>query len=303
MENKMLEILNIGSLNIDHVYQVPHFVLPGETLTSSSYARNAGGKGLNQSIALARASSLHDSIKVAHGGKIGADGSFLKELLAFEGVETSSVLTGDTPTGHAIIQVDTTGQNNIILYPGANRQLTRPELEEMQAACPKGSWILLQNEINEIPFIMEQAHARGLHIAINPAPCGPEVADYPIQLADVLFVNEIEAAQLALMPFDTAEEKLLDALVDRYPNTEIVLTLGANGALYRFKQERILTPAVQVKAVDTTSAGDTFIGYFLAARMNGASPATAMEHATKASAITVTRKGAAVSIPKANELA
>ena len=303
MENKMLEILNIGSLNIDHVYQVPHFVLPGETLTSSSYARNAGGKGLNQSIALARASAMHDSFKVAHGGKIGTDGLFLKQLLDAENVDSASVLMGDAPTGHAIIQVDTTGQNNIILYPGANRALTRDELTAMLAARQKGSWILLQNEINEIPFIMEQAHERGLHIAINPAPCGQEVAEYPIQLADVLFVNEIEAAQLAQMPLDTAEEKLLDALADRFPDTEIVLTLGARGALYRFKQERIFTPACQVKAVDTTSAGDTFIGYFLAERMNGASPATAMVHATKASAITVTRKGAAVSIPKANELA
>ena len=302
MDNKMLEILNIGSLNIDHVYQVPHFVLPGETLTSSSYARNAGGKGLNQSIALARASVLHDSFKVLHGGKIGTDGTFLKELLASEGVDTSSVLLGNVPTGHAIIQVDTTGQNNIILYPGANRALTRDELTAMLAARPKGSWILLQNEINEIPFIMEQAHERGLHIAINPAPCGPEVADYPIQLADVLFVNEIEAAQLAQMPLDTAEEKLLDALAARYPHTEIVLTLGAKGALYTFKQERIFTPTRKVKAVDTTSAGDTFIGYFLAERMNGASPATAMEHATKASAVCVTRKGAAVSIPRPDEL-
>ena len=298
----MLKILNIGSLNIDHVYQVPHFVLPGETLTSSSYSRNDGGKGLNQSIALARASSLYDNLKVFHGGKIGADGLFLKQMLDDENVDTTSVLTGDVPTGHAIIQVDESGQNNIILYPGTNRELELGELTAMLSACPKGSWILLQNEINDIPFIMEQAHERGLHIAINPAPCGPEVVSYPIHLADVLFVNEIEAAQLAQLPLDTAEDVLLDALTARYPDTEIVLTLGDKGALYRFKQEHIFTPARKVNAVDTTSAGDTFIGYFLAERLNGANAATAMERATLASAVTVTRKGAAASIPKPDEL-
>ena len=293
----MLKILNIGSLNIDHVYQVPHFVLPGETLTSSSYSRNVGGKGLNQSIALARA-----GLSVAHGGKIGADGLFLKQMLDDENVDTSSVLTGNVPTGHAIIQVDESGQNNIILYPGANRELEQGELAAMLSVCPQGSWILLQNEINEIPFIMEQAHERGLHIAINPAPCGPEAVGYPIHLANVLFVNEIEAAQLSQMPLDTAEDTLLDALAAHYPDTEIVLTLGDKGALYRFKQERIFTPARKVNAVDTTSAGDTFIGYFLAERLNGANAATAMERATLASAVTVTRKGAAASIPRSDEL-
>ena len=291
------QILNIGSMNIDHVYQVPHFVSPGETLTSCSYVRNAGGKGLNQSIALARA-----GVNVAYGGKIGPDGVFLKELLSSEGVDTSSVLIGDMPTGHAIIQVDSSGQNNIILYPGANRQLTRAELVGMLSSTPDGSWILLQNEINEIPFILEEAHAHGLHIAINPAPCGPEVLTYSLQLADVLFVNEIEGAQLANLPSTASAKEIASLLSGLFPSLEIILTLGSEGALYQYGNMQIFMQAEQVKPVDTTSAGDTFTGYFLAAKLRGKTPQEAMRIASHAAAITVTRKGAAASIPRGDEV-
>ena len=297
MKQNLPEILNIGSLNIDHVYQVPHFVLPGETLTSSSYLRNAGGKGLNQSIALARA-----GVNVAHGGKIGPEGVFLKELLATEGVDTSSILTGEMPTGHAIIQVDSGGQNNIILYPGANRQLNHAELDEMLYSRPSGSWLLLQNEINEIPFIMEQAHAHGLHIAINPAPCGPEVLNYPLQLADVLFVNEIEGAQLASLPLTVSAKEIADSLSGLFPLQEIVLTLGSQGALYQHGDRQIFMPAEPVTPVDTTSAGDAFTGYFLAAKLRGETPQEAMRIASHAAAIAVTRQGAAASIPRGDEV-
>lgn len=293
-----MEVLNLGSLNIDHVYQVPHFVVPGETLTSLGYQRNAGGKGLNQSVALARA-----GVAVSHAGKIGEGGEFLLEVLREAGADVRCVLRGEVPTGHAIIQVDPCGQNDIILFPGANRNLRRDELEGILASADSGCWLLLQNEINDIPFIMERAHQLKLHIAINPAPCGPEVLEYPMHLVDLLFVNEIEGATLAGMALDSAPEEIANALTERWPQAALVLTLGKRGALYaKGRDERYFVEAESVKAVDTTSAGDTFCGYFMAAILRGYSPQRAMAVATHASAITVSRPGAAVSIPTADEI-
>ena len=205
-----IEVLNFGSLNIDHVYQVPHFVAPKETLSCMEYAQFAGGKGLNQSVALARA-----GVRTAHAGKIGADGAFLEETLKLAGVDTRFLIHGTLPTGHAIIQVDREGQNCILLYPGANRAVAREEIDSVLDRLEPGTWILLQNEINEIPYLMREAKARGFRIAINPAPCGPEVSEYPLELADVLFVNEIEAAQLSGV--NGMPDEILDVLVKRFP--------------------------------------------------------------------------------------
>lgn len=287
-----MKVLNFGSLNIDHVYQVPHFVQPGETLTSLGYKRNAGGKGLNQSIAMKRA-----GIQVCHAGKIGEDGLFLRELLEKDGVGVTDVLVGNIPTGHAIIQVTPDGQNDILLFAGANRAITQAEITTVLERQEPGTWIVLQNEINDIPFIIREASRRGLPVAINPAPCGPEVQDYPLDLVSLLFVNEIEAAQLTGLELDSAPEKLAAALAGRWPRLEIVMTLGKNGAEYICGEQRLFVPAIPVKAVDTTSAGDTFCGYFLAARLKGQGVGEAMTLATRAASITVSRPGAAASIP------
>lgn len=290
-----IQVLNFGSLNIDHVYQVPHFVRPAETLACADYAQFAGGKGLNQSVALARA-----GVRTAHAGKIGADGAFLEETLRLAGVDTRFLIHGEQPTGHAIIQVDRNGQNCILLYPGANRAVTREEIRNVLDQQSHGSWLLLQNEINEIPFLMREAKARGLLIAINPAPCAPEVADYPLELADVLFVNEIEAAQLS--GSEGSPDAVLDILTARYPESEIVMTLGGDGACYAKGADRFHVPSPDVKVVDTTSAGDTFSGYYLAAKLRGFSPERTMELAALAGSIAVSRAGAAVSIPSAEEV-
>lgn len=289
------QILNFGSLNIDHVYQVDHFVAPGQTLSADGYTRNAGGKGLNQSIALA-----HAGVKIAHAGKIGTDGMFLRDTLAAAGVNTDGILTGDTPTGHACIQVDRLGQNSILLYPGANHALSESEISQTLDNIP-ADLLLLQNETSMIPFLMREAVKRGMKIAINPAPCNLEVRKYPLELADILIVNEIEAAQLA--EINGTPENLADHLTRRFPRAEVVMTLGAMGALYAHgKTERHFEPALPVKPIDTTCAGDTFIGFFLSMRMNGADIAGAMNLAARASAITVTRPGAANSIPSRKEL-
>ena len=159
-----MQILNFGSLNIDHVYNVDHFVAPGETLCSADYKINAGGKGLNQSIALARA-----GVATLHAGMIGKDGIFLRDLLESSGVNVDHVMIGDCPTGHAIIQVEkTSGENSILLYSGANTKIPTDRMLHIMQKMPKNSWLLLQNEINDIPFLIENAKACSLKVAINP---------------------------------------------------------------------------------------------------------------------------------------
>ncbi len=286
-------ILNFGSVNIDHVYTVPHFVRPGETLASTRYAVFSGGKGFNQSTALARAGA-----KVAHAGMIGADGAWLKESLAADGADVTHLAVGDEPTGHAVIQVDYSGQNCIIICGGANRAITASYAKEVIARFGKGDTLLLQNEISSIPEIIRAASARGLFIAFNPAPMGQAVLDYPLDLVDLFIVNEVEAAELAGVAADAAPDVVLDALRAKFPRADVVLTLGASGSVADIDGERVTVAARRVKAVDTTAAGDTYIGYFLAARQRGLSLREAMEKATEAAAVCVTRAGAAPSIPR-----
>lgn len=291
-----MQVLNFGSLNIDHVYMVDHFVAPGETLSSSGYQVNAGGKGLNQSIALGRA-----GVKTFHAGMIGKDGLFLKKLLEDSNVNTENLIIGDLPTGHAVIQVEKkSAQNSILLYPGANMDISKDDMCSILQSAPKGSWLLLQNEINNIPFLILEGKRCGLKVAINPAPCNEAVRSYPLESCDLIMVNEIEAAQLT----GTAgtPRQMAALMAERFPESELVITLGKDGALYRHGSEEIMVPARVVKAVDTTSAGDTFTGYFMAAKLRGMDAEASMKCAIFASSITVTRPGAAVSIPTAVEV-
>lgn len=292
------EVLNFGSLNCDHVYRVDHFVRPGETMQSLSYISNAGGKGLNQSVALARA-----GVRVAHAGKIGPDGEALVDVLKNVGADVSRILRGTVPTGHAIIQVEEkSGQNSILLYPGANMAFTEEEINALLGENGSVRWLMLQNEINFIPQIMRSAKEKGYKIAFNPAPCGPEVRDYPIDLCDLLLVNEIEGAELVGLTPGSDPDVIISRLAECCPQTEVVLTYGAQGAWYAYRSERMFSAPPQVAVVDTTSAGDTFGGYFLAARLRGYEPCRALETASRAAGITISRHGAAVSIPMAAEV-
>ena len=160
-----MKILNFGSINIDLVYRVPHIVRPGETLSSSSISTFAGGKGNNQSIALARAGA-----PVFHAGKIGTDGQWIVRNLKSAGANVRFVRKDREPTGHAIIQVADGGQNSIVLFPGANRTITKREIMETIAHFNGGDILLLQNEVNAIPAMMKAAHKSGLKIWFNPAP-------------------------------------------------------------------------------------------------------------------------------------
>lgn len=291
-----MKILNFGSLNIDHVYQVGHIVREGETIRAKELRHFAGGKGLNQSIALARAGA-----QVFHAGCVGEDGDHLCGLLRENGVDTRYIKTVNTPTGNAVIQVDGHGQNSIVVYGGANHEIGREQIERTLSDFSPGDWLLLQNEISEIPYLIELGCRKGLKIALNPSPFDRGMLGLPLENLSLLFVNEVEAAQMT--GFDGGDvEEIVAQLGAVLPGSGIVLTLGERGSVYLHDGQAVYQRSFPAKAVDTTAAGDTFTGYFLAAVLQGQTPQTAMELASRASALAVSRPGAYPSIPWKEEL-
>jgi ribokinase len=291
----MKKIINFGSLNIDHVYNVPHFVQPGETLSSSGYGCFCGGKGSNQSVALARAGAM-----VYHAGCIGKEGDFLKQNLAENGVNTELILVVDQPTGHAIIQVNPDGENAIVLFPGANCEISEEMIDNALAITNPGDLLLLQNEISDIALIMEKAVENELEIAFNFAPFSEQVAtELPLHQVKLLIINETEGAGLS---GKTETEAILDTLTKRYPDTTILLTLGAKGAICIDYGKRFQATPPPTTVVDTTCAGDTFIGFFLEAYTQGKKLDACLTTGCAAAAIAVSRHGASDSIPAKNEL-
>ena len=299
------KILTFGSLNIDYVYSVDHFVQKGETLASSALEIFSGGKGLNQSVALGRAGA-----EVFHAGAVGPDGQFLLDLLQEAGVDTHLVKQLESVrTGNAIIQRDPEGNNCILLYGGANQAITREQVKESLEGFGAGDYIVLQNEINQMPFLMEQAHAKEMHIVLNPSPMNGRIFEMPLGCVDYLILNEVEAAQIleadtpalgdekAALGDEKAGEAMAELLKKKFPRSRIVLTLGENGSVYCGEETRIRQPAYAVRAVDTTAAGDTFTGYFIAGISRGMSAEEALDTASRAAAIAVTKPGAAPSIP------
>ncbi len=289
-----MKILNFGSLNIDHVYQVSHFVQPGETLSASEYQRNAGGKGLNQSIALARA-----GVEVYHAGQIGVDGEFLKELLENNRVHVNFLKISEAPTGHAMIQVNEEGQNCILICGGANQTIDEEHMKSVFSAFKPDDFALFQNEINGLPKLISLASDAGMKIILNPSPIGPELSECDLSKIDYFIMNEIEGEAISGKK-DPIE--IMDEMHRRYPKAKVVLTLGGDGACYGDGNEYHYQEAIKVTPVDTTAAGDTFTGYFFASIMNGIEPGEALKIATKAASIAVSRAGAACSIPMKNEL-
>lgn len=290
-----MKILNFGSLNIDHVYTVDHFTRPGETISSMDYQLFCGGKGLNQSIALSFAGA-----DVYHAGKIGQDGKMLLDILQRCGVNTQHIKTDSGPSGHAIIQVSTSGENCILLHSGANEKITEQEIKDVLEHFSEGDYLLLQNEINHIALIMEVAHSKGLKIIFNPAPMYTKIATYPLELVDIFLVNEIEGKDLTGC---TDPDHILKEMHRRFPTAEVVLTLGANGVTYTDGHTYLYEPALTTThVVDTTAAGDTFIGYFLANQSAGMKVEDCLKVATKASALCISRPGASSSIPRREEV-
>ncbi len=287
-----MKILNIGSLNIDKVYSVPHFAAAGETLTALHMDTFPGGKGLNQSVALARAGA-----EVYAAGAIGSDGQFLADLLCRSGAHVEHLQTcRDVPTGHAIIQLDPAGQNSIIISAGANGVLSEEYIDGVLACFGPGDLLLTQNETSGGPYAMKKAKERGMKIAFNASPINGDLPKYPLELVDWFLINELEGQTLAGIQ-ETDPEKVLEALLEKFPQAAIVLTLGGDGVLYGKGTDRFSHGVFKVPVVDTTGAGDTFCGYFLASLAKGLSPQEALHTASMASALAIGVKGAAVSIP------
>ena len=292
-----MKILNFGSLNIDHVYKVPHFVMKGETLSSEDLRQYPGGKGLNQSIALAKA-----GMPVWHAGVIGKDGTFLLQTLESAGVKTEFLrIDEDTPTGHAIIQNDVLGDNCILLYGGTNQKITTEYVDSVLENFDSGDYLLLQNEINHLDYIITCAKKRRMKIILNPSPMNDKILNLPLQCVDLFFVNEVEAEQL--IKSQVPDISVLDhkaiaaALQELFPETDFVLTLGSEGSMYLHNNTQTCQPAFKIHTIDTTAAGDTFTGFFLAGILNKRNISDSLKLASKASSITCSRQGASVSIP------
>lgn len=290
-----MNILNFGSLNIDLVYQVPHIARPGETISSTQHSVFAGGKGANQSAALALAGA-----DVYHAGQVGQDGAWLVEKLKAMGVDMQWTRVVAERTGHALIQVAESGENSIVLFPGANATLQRPHIDRVISRFEEGDILLLQNEINDISYILTQAAKRGMRIAFNPAPFHADILTYGLEHVEWLLLNETEAA--GLLAESLEPDAALAALARRYPQAHVVLTLGTAGVRFRSPQATYAVPARAVHSVDTTGAGDTFIGYFLAALSGGHDALTALQHGVSAAALCVTKPGAMDSIPSSEEV-
>ena len=289
-----MKILNFGSLNVDYVYQVDHILIGGETLASSERNTFCGGKGLNQSVSLARAGA-----PVWHAGLTGDGGEILLEMLKDYRVHTEFVRKIDGPCGHTVIQVDKNGQNGILLYGGSNRRLTKEFVDEVIEGFEAGDYILLQNEINQLDYIIDRAYENGMKVVLNPSPFDSALESCDLGKVSLFLINEIEGFQIT---GEKDPERILGKIHELYPQAETVLTLGGESAVWSDGSETVRQEAFKVKAVDTTAAGDTFTGYFLTARMEGLSVGEALRLASRASSIAVTRPGAAGSVPLRNEV-
>jgi len=290
-------IFNLGSINIDYTYLVPYFVRPGETLESDDYNIGLGGKGVNQSLAIARAKGM-----VSHWGRVSSIDAWVTSELESAGVDVKDIELTPEPSGHAIIQIDALGENAILLFSGANHGFTREKMTALVAQTAPGDTILIQNECNGLDQLILLAVSHGCKVIFNPAPMTSKVSSLPLDQCELLFFNRTEAAALLEMPVDSSAADLLMRCKESLGDVEVVLTLGSAGAWYQRSNETLFQPALKVKAVDTTAAGDTFVGYFLAARQAGLTPSQCLQRAATAAALAVQKFGAASSIPMASEV-
>lgn len=291
-----MKILSLGSLNLDYTYLMDHFVSAGETTACLERSTHRGGKGLNQSVALAKAGA-----EVYHAGRIGTEGKMLLDWLEECGADVSLTETDPVlPTGHAIIQVDRTGQNCIIIYAGTNGSITPEFVDRALENFDEGDILLMQNETSSRDYAIKAAAAKGMSVALNPSPMTEELASSDaLSCVKWFILNEIEGAAIT---GQSDPDLICKAMKEKFPGSTVVLTLGSEGAVYYDGENRYSHGIYKVKAVDTTAAGDTFTGFFLACIAKGGTPAQAIAIASKASAIAVSRPGASDSIPSLEEV-
>lgn len=289
-----MKILNFGSLNIDKVYSVDDFVKPGETISSKNMQVFAGGKGLNQSIAVANAGSL-----IYHAGMIGKEGVFLKEILEDKKVDTSLLKTIDSETGHAIIQVNKEGQNCILLFSGANHEIDEEYVDYVLENFESGDILILQNEISCLSYIIDKAFEKGMKIALNPSPINENLYNLDLNKIEWVILNEIEGSVIS---GETEADDIVSNLLKRFSRLKVILTLGEKGSIYIDSENKFEQSIFKTDVVDTTAAGDTFSGYFISCLSEGKEIKESLEIASMAASISVSRKGAANSIPYKTEV-
>ena len=290
-----MRVLVFGSANIDRTYAVEHFVRAGETLSADKMDLHCGGKGFNQAIAFARAGS-----DVYFAGAVGEDGRMLIDTLKENGVNVEHLKVVTGPSGHAVIQVTPDGQNSIIILAGSNGAITREDADQVLKVFSPGDLVVLQNEISCVDYIIDWAKECGMIVAMNPSPFNEKIKSYDLTKVDYLLVNEVEAALLA----DCSEpENMASVIHKKYPNSNLVLTLGCEGAVFVGADGRIWTSGIySTTAVDTTAAGDTYTGFFLSEAVKSGNIEAALKTAAIASGISVSRPGASQSIPSIQEV-
>lgn len=289
-----MRVLNMGSMNLDYVYTVDHIILPGETEATSSRNTFLGGKGMNQSCALAKA-----GVDVYHAGLIGADGQAFLDACKEYGIHSDYIRIVDGPSGHTVIQIDKEAQNSILLFGGANQKFTKEYIDEVLSCFDSSDLLLLQNEINLLPYVVDCAYDKGMTIALNPSPFNEKLDSVDMGKISIFLLNEVEGYQITS---HTEPDAIVAKLLEMYPHAKIVLTLGKDGAVYADAEQKHFQPIFPVKAVDTTAAGDTFTGYFLAGLIEGMPIPDILRMSAKASSITVSREGAVPSIPYRSEV-
>lgn len=285
-----MTIYNLGSINADLFYQVPHLPKPGETLAASDHWTGLGGKGANQSVAVAKA-----GVKSVHIGAIGPDGDWAVERMAGFGVDTSNIAKVDTATAHAIINVDCEGENAIVIFSGANLEQSIDRISAALAKAGDGDTLLLQNETSMQVEAAKIGQERGMMVVYSAAPFDAEAAKAMLPYVDLLVLNEVEASQLS---------EALELPLEEIPVPHILVTKGADGSFWHEQEICRVTevPAFKVDPVDTTGAGDCFIGYTMAGMNQGMGAKEAMRLGAAASAIKVTRRGTADAIPTRDEV-
>ncbi|KAK9722800.1 Cell death protease [Basidiobolus ranarum] len=305
----MSRVLCFGSVNIDSFYVVPHIVRSGETLSSTRYFLRAGGKGANQCAALAKAGN-----KTFMSGVIGKDGLWIKEKLEKFGANVDLLeVSEEESTGKAIIQLSEHDRDNsIILFPGTNYKISKELIDKVVGQFNENDWCLLQNEINLGGEVMRSAKRQGMKIIFNPAPFNSEImSEFPLELVDILVVNETEAMGLyegitgEKMAADTLDvQKLSKTVTEKYPELEcLIITLGADGVFGASNGEEITLPSMKCDVVDTTGAGDTFIAYFLSEYIRSNKDfKNSLELGIKAASIAISKEGAMDSVPTKEEL-
>lgn len=284
-----MKILNFGSLNIDIFFRVENIVKPGETISAKSIEKRPGGKGLNQSVALSKSFE-----NVYHAGSVGDDGIFLIDYLKSENINTKYIKKSDKLTGNAIIQVDDKGENSIVLYKGANFDNDKKFIDEVLNDFSKDDILLLQNEISSMKYLIDKAYEKGMKIVLNPSPITDEIKEFDFNKIDLLLVNEIEAKDIANK--DNIDESI-NYFMATYPNINLIVTLGSKGSIFVNKNEKIKQEGIKVESVDSTGAGDTFTGFFVSYFYQGKNVRDCLKFASLASALSVTKSGASISIP------